>query len=81
MLARPPPPPKELDVHTLSVLEGHDNYVDVAGWCPTHDNVITASTDRSVRSVKKVNWFIVWLLLGTNCKHNKTQKYRSWFYF
>ena len=44
--AAPPPPPPELDVATLVLLEGHDGYVDVAGWSPTEDVLVTGSSDR-----------------------------------
>merc|ERR1712110_196353 len=43
------PKPKEkeeIDVHTLSVLEGHDNYIDLAAWAPNDDNLVTASSDK-----------------------------------
>ena len=35
-----------MDVHTLSVLEGHDNYIDLAAWAPNDDNLVTASSDK-----------------------------------
>ena len=45
--AKPPPPPKEVEVHTLAVLEGHEAYVDVGGWSPVSDVLVTASSDRT----------------------------------
>ena len=36
----------EIDVHTLSVLEGHDNYIDLAAWAPHEDILVTASSDK-----------------------------------
>ena len=32
------------------LLEGHDGYVDIAGWSPTEDVIVTASSDKSVRT-------------------------------
>ena len=45
--AKPPPPPKEVEVHTPAVLEGHEAYVDVGGWSPVTDVLVTASSDRN----------------------------------
>ena len=42
----PPPPAKEIEVETLVILEGHDNYVDVAAWSPVADQIVTGSTDK-----------------------------------
>ena len=42
----PPAPAKEIDVETLVILEGHDNYVDVAAWSPVEDQLVTGSTDK-----------------------------------
>ena len=39
-------PKKEIDFHTLSVLEGHDNYIDLAAWAPQEDILVTASSDK-----------------------------------
>jgi len=41
-----PPAPKEIEVETLVVLEGHDSYVDVAGWSPLDDHLVTGSADK-----------------------------------
>ena len=41
----PPAPAKEIEVETLVILEGHDNYVDVAAWSPVEDLIVTGSTD------------------------------------
>ena len=40
------PTPEEVEAHTLSVLEGHDNYVDLAAWAPDTDTLLTASSDK-----------------------------------
>ena len=37
---------EEIDVHTLSLLEGHDNYIDLAAWAPNDDTLVTASSDK-----------------------------------
>ena len=37
---------EEIDVHTLSLLEGHDNYIDLAAWAPSGDSLVTASSDK-----------------------------------
>ena len=40
------PTPEEVEAHTLSVLEGHDNYVDLVAWAPDTDTLLTASSDK-----------------------------------
>jgi len=44
--AKTPPPPKEIEVSTLVLLEGHEGYVDVAAWSPLEDVIVTGSSDR-----------------------------------
>ena len=34
-------------MHRLAVLEGHDAYVDIGGWSPVEDVLLTAASDRS----------------------------------
>ena len=36
-----------MEVHTLAVLEGHETYVDVGGWSPVEDMLVTGSSDRN----------------------------------
>ena len=45
-----PVPAKEIEVDTLVVLEGHDNYVDVAAWSPVDDQIVTGSTDKYMKT-------------------------------
>ena len=44
--AKPPPPKKEIEIVSSSVLDGHIQYVDTASWAPSADTVFTASSDR-----------------------------------